>query len=204
MNTSSSNSSSNASAPRVETDLLGLIVQKKPHLFCGGDMPVAHWKDCWAMFYHQMPIMYRNGEEWFFYHRGAKQTSCGMDADIQRQFAIFAGVGLKPCDDSKVNAMGIYAIVPHPNGMKKVGLRADLTFHRFLGETKTEEDGSTHAEGEGMCPFLWGIGAMGDGLTYIKVKFSTVRLNDSMKKIAFDAQKFVKGERGAFTRPGAV
>lgn len=170
-----------ASSARTETDLLSVLLKPKPTLFVDSSAPVGAWKDCWDMFIYQIPAMLKNNESWFYYHRGSKQTCCGTDALIQREFLSLEAQGLKLCDDSKVNALGLYALIPHPK-KKKTALRCDLTFRRYLGEV--DEDGD--AIGQGLCPLLWGIGGMGDGLTYMNVKITEVPLPKKMIQVAYD------------------
>lgn len=165
----------------TQTHLCELLTAKKPDLFGDQEAPVLAWRDCWAMFFHQIPQMFKNNESWFYYHRATKQTCCGTDALIAQEFASLESQGLTLCDDSKMNQMGIYVMVPHPK-KKKMALRCDLSFRRYLGDER--DDGS--CAGAGLCPLLWGVGGLGDGLTYMNVKITEVPLPKDQVQAAYD------------------
>ncbi len=173
------------------TDLTTMLVSPKPRIFANADHPVQAWKDCWAMFLYQVPMMWKNKEEWIYYHRASKQMSCGTDVMVQQEFESLKSQGLSLCDDTEVNDKKVYCLIPHPK-KKKMALRCDLTFHRYLGEE--DEDGN--AKGQGLCPLLWGIGVMGDGFTYMNVKITEVELSKDKVKIALDLinRKWTKDE----------
>ena len=164
------------------TELTTMLVAPKSRLYTHSDNPVAKWKYCWEMFLYQVPQMWKNKEEWYYYHRASGQTCCGMDDKVQQQFKVFKSEGITPCDDTEVNKKKVYCLVPHPK-KKKMALRCDLTFHRFLGE---EEDEDGNVKGQGLCPLLWGIGGMGEGLTYMNVKITEVPVPKDQVQMMFD------------------
>ena len=133
------------------------------------------------MFLYQIPYMYKNKENWFYYHRATQQTCCGTNEQIKKEFASLQSQGLLPCDDSKMNAKNLYVIVPHPK-KKKTGLRADIKFHRFLGELNSKGE----CPGYGLCPLLYGLGAYGDGFTYMNVQITEVPITREMCGVALE------------------
>jgi len=164
-----------------DTHILTLLLEKKATLFTHPSNPVAKYKECWSMFFDQLPQMYKLGENWIYYHRQMEQMSCGKNDQIAIEFASLQYQGLTRCDDSKINEKKVFVIIPHPK-KKKTGLRADLTFHRFLGE----EDAQGNCKGAGLCPLLFGLGCYGDGFTYVNVKFSEVPLTKEMGSLTLD------------------
>lgn len=163
----------------MSTHVYKLLLETKPTMF--GNGYAKEWKECWQMMMYQIPIMWKNKEEWFFYHRAMRQTACATDSQIQDEFKSFEKQGLLPTDNSEINELGVYAVVPHPK-KKKMGLRAEFEFHRFLGEEDKEGD----CKGAGLCPILWGLGVWADGLTYVKVKITEVEIPKDQVKVAFD------------------
>lgn len=145
-------------------------MKTKPTIHAQGCAPVTQWKKCWDMVLSELPTMYENKETWTFYHRGMKQMSCGDDDMINQEFNHLKAQGLEECNNDKVNNLHIYVELAHPKTKK--ALRADFTFKRFLG--KEREDGS--CKGQGLCPLLWGVGVMADGLTYMNVKITEVSI----------------------------
>ena len=133
------------------------------------------------MLTYQIPTMWKNKEEWAYYHRAMRQMACAKDAQIQAEFKCLETQGLLPTDNDEVNELGVYVVVPHPK-KKKMGLRAEFEFHRFLGE----EDEEGNCKGSGLCPILWGLGAYADGLTYVRVKITEVEIAKDQVKVAFD------------------
>jgi hypothetical protein len=69
-------------------------------------------------------------------------------------------------DDTEANALRIYGTIKHQSRT----LRFELSFVRWLGD----EDENGDAEGQGLCPILYGIGFMADGYTYMRVKITEV------------------------------
>ena len=165
----------------MPTDLLSLLTAKKMTLIAHGSNPVSKWKECWTSFLQEIPAMQKNGECWLYYHRGAKRAMCGTDVLLKTEFESLEAQGLTTCDNSDINAKELYCIIPHPK-KKKMGLRCDLSFRRYLGTP--DEDGD--CKGSGMCPILWGLGVMADGLTYMNVKITEVPLDKGHVKIAFN------------------
>jgi len=153
----------------MSAELLSLLIEEKPKMFAHPSNAVSQWRECWNMLIYQIPMMWKNKEEWFYYNRNVRGTMCAKDTQIQEEFRSLERQGLTLCDDTKVNEMNIYAIIPHPK-KKKLGLRAEFKFYRYLGE----EDDEGNCKGSGLCPILWGIGAYADGLTYVKVKITEV------------------------------
>ena len=165
----------------TETHLLSMLLDKKPRLFAPDDAPVVQWKECWNMLIYQIPTMWKLKEEWVYYHRTAKKMMCGKDAQVQQEFQSLQTQGLFPTDNTAINEKHVFAILPHPK-KKKMGLRAEFEFQRFLGK---EEEGE-EVKGQGLCPILWGLGAMADGITYVHVKITEVELSKDDIKGSFD------------------
>jgi hypothetical protein len=181
------NNTATATAPaRVETDISTLLFGHHPILIAPASAPATHWVRCWESFISEMPVMFRNKEEWFYFHRGVKRTMAGSDAQLQAEFAnLKATHGFKEVSSDSINNLNIYAVIPHPK-KKKMGLRADLQFKRFLGKPEEDEDGNDITKGAGQCPLMWGLGVMADGLTYINVRFTEVPLDKDKVKIALN------------------
>ena len=176
-----SETNTNTNTTTSETSLLKLLLEPKPMLFASSDNAVSQWKQCWDSFLFEIPIMLKNNEEWFYYHRFVRRTMAGTDKQIQEEFKNLQKQGLKPCPNTEINNKKVYGIIPHPK-KKKLGLRFDLSFHRFLGE----EDKDGYTPGGGFDPLLWGIGVMGDGYTYMNVKFSEVELSKEQIEVSLN------------------
>jgi len=157
----------------TQTNLLTLLADSKPALYINGDASVKRYLDLWYVLLDQLPDMYKRGEEWATHHRARDLPMFGTDAEIKQEFQRFESLGMRLMDDSETNNKNIYVIIPHPK-YKKVVLRCDFSFHRYLGQER--EDGSRL--GSGLCPWLFGVGVFGDGLTYVKVKFNIIRKSD--------------------------
>jgi hypothetical protein len=142
----------------MATELITLLHQDQPVLYAHPSNSIH----CWKSFLHEVPMMWENDEEWFFYNRNVKQTMCGTDAQIQEEFQSLKRQGMSIQDDKKANDLRIYGIL----GYKNTALRFELSFVRWLGKG---------GKGTGLCPLLYGIGFMADGLTYIRVKITQVK-----------------------------
>jgi hypothetical protein len=147
---------------QTKTPLMMRLAAPKPTLFVDGDNPVATWSRTWVVVMYELPTMWKRKEEWVYFNWGAKQVMAGTDSQIQAEFQSLLRQGLKKADDSEVNGQGIYCVLPHPK-KKKMGLRCEFSFERFYKEGEAR-----------LCPLLWGVGVMGDGYTYIRVRFSEV------------------------------
>lgn len=156
------------------TDLLELLVQPKPNVFTSPENPVLEWKKIWATALNELPTMWKRNEEWFYFHWGTKSVMAGTNTQVQTEFESLRRQGLVKADDTSVNEKGIYAILIHPK-KKKMGLRCEFTFERYAKKN-----------GLAMCPLLWGIGSMGDGFTYVRVRFTEVELSKDKVKLAMD------------------
>lgn len=157
------------------TEVMLLLIQEKPQMFAANDNPVLDWKKHWLTLIHELPTMWKRKEEWIYYNWRAKGVMAGTDAQIQDEFKSLLAQGLEVCDDTDANELKPFCILSHPK-LKKKGLRCEFQFKRFANE-----------KNEGMlCPVLWGIGVIGDGFTYVNVKFSEVDLPKSSVKMTMD------------------
>lgn len=157
------------------THIFESLLAKKPHLYCDPQETVAKWRQFWDVLLSELPQMYKNKETWVFPHRYASRQSgkaicsAGSDERLQEEFASLVAQGLEECDCAEVNAKKFYCLIDHP-AVKSRLIRCDFQFKRFLGK---ETDGEP-PKGAGLCPILWGLGVMADGLTYVNMTFTLV------------------------------
>jgi len=150
----------------MATELRTLLVETKVHLYADARAPVSQYKNVWNSFLMEVPQMWKNKEEWLYYHRGMNRTAAGSDALIQEEFESFKKQGFSVQNDCEANELRIYGTLKYQNRT----LRYELSFVRWLGD----EDENGDAKGQGLCPILYGIGFLADGFTYMRVKITEV------------------------------
>ena len=159
------------------TELMSLLIEEKPTIFSPSDNALHNWKRTWMTIIYELPRMWKNKETYVYYHYASKNICAGKVEEIEQQYKVFEEKGLKRAEDEEVNEQNIYCILHHPK-KKKMGLKCEFEFERYY---KEDEENPLP-----MCPILWGINAMGDGFTYVKVKFSEVEIPKDKAKIAMD------------------
>jgi hypothetical protein len=173
------------------TPLVLALALPKPHLYTNG--PAQWWAQFWDVALQQMPVMYRNGENWLYPHHSESMrvghgicsaaTTPVMEAEFAR---LKAEHGLVEEDSSSLNDAKLVVHFQHPK-LKKSLIQCDLTFKRFLGAPKKGNDGEdVEPAGYTLCPMSWGIGAHCYGFTYIHVAFSVVPKTKEMTAFTMD------------------
>jgi len=167
----------------IENEILHRFVSNKACISAPAEHPLMMWKDFANCLIYELPIMYKNKENWIYIHyaetlrQGNAIVSCGTTSQLQAEFKNLEAQGLTECPSDNENKENFWFAWEHPQFKSRV-IVATLTFKRFLGE----EDDEGNCKGAGLCPLLWGLGILADGLTYIHADFKIVKKED-MKAI---------------------
>ena len=171
-----------------ETEVLRLMNGKKPMMFGGGHM-LTLWRPTCDMLVRSLPEMFELGESYFYAHyaeskRLGKPITMSMTkSQFKATKDSFTSQGIVEMPSARENAKGIWCAFSHPK-MKGQAVVARLSFNRFLGRCVVDEtepkagDPSGVSYNPGLCPILFGLGIMADGITYVKADFSVVPLTD--------------------------
>jgi hypothetical protein len=166
-------------ALKAENNIISRFVSNKTTIFAPAEHPVMMWKDFANVMMAELPVMYKNKENWLYIHHSETRrqkkpiTMAGTDAMLQDEWPRLLAQGLKECPSDNENKQNFWFAWEHPQFKTRL-IVATLTFRRFLGE----EDEEGNCKGQGLCPILWGLGIHADGLTYIHADFKMVKKED--------------------------
>jgi len=160
----------------TETHILEALGGFHPEIHAPPTHQVTQWQKFWHCIVAELPQMYKNKENWIYPHYAATKASgnpqccAGDDKQLEKEFANLKAQGLEECDDTAANNKNFYILLSHPDRSSFL-LKCEFKFKRFLGK----QEGDEPPKGAGLCPILFGAGVLGDGFTYVNVKFSVVR-----------------------------
>jgi hypothetical protein len=150
------------------THIITALMGHHPKVFGGG--LTGNWKQVWMLIQQNLPRAFTDKEEWFYIHYATGSCQMGTTREVTQEFTRFLRTGLVEHPGDTENDKGFYTLFKHPTDKSKM-VRADFTFRRFAHPKKQNP----------VCPILWGLGIMAEGMTYMNTKFTVVDKDEGHK-----------------------
>ena len=153
------------------TNRLKVKAEKAPVMVIGNvraGLLLKHWKGAWAAMLREVEQMVAHGESWFdiVIERSLDDDSifgnCLTQTLVEADWMLHASM-MKEVPLG-VNKEELYLVMPIPGG--PLYRRIDFELKLFVRR---------NGEMIALCPILFGLGVQGSGLTYVHMKFSTVK-----------------------------
>jgi hypothetical protein len=153
------------------THIIVPLMGHHPKVFGGG--LVGEWKKIWTLVQQNLPRAFTDKEEWFYIHFATGSVQMGTTREVTQEFTRFVKSGLVEQPGDTENTKGFHTLFKHPTDKSKM-VRADFTFKRFAHPKKQNA----------MCPLLWGLGIMAEGMTYMNATFTVVDKDEGHKAMS--------------------